>query len=216
MTAEPPAPEPVSLVHPRRSPVAAPLPMIAQATLDRATEERLPAHAEHDRQTAVASLTLGALMTVGAVVVLVDAASLRETNAAIGPAAVPTVVGLLLGIVGIVMAARAWWDLRRAQPVGTAVDEGPHTTPESTAGLPSRAQVLRLAGMVGVLVAYALLLPILGYVVCAALLFTGAALLLGAPRPVTVLSYGWTLAAVVFLVFDRLIGLALPTGPWGF
>jgi putative tricarboxylic transport membrane protein len=70
--------------------------------------------------------------------------------------------------------------------------------------------------MMGVLVGFAVLLPVLGYVVCATLLFTGAALLLGAARPITVLAYGWTVAIVVFLVFDRLIGLALPTGPWGF
>jgi putative tricarboxylic transport membrane protein len=31
-----------------------------------------------------------------------------------------------------------------------------------------------------------------------------------------VVAYGWALAATVFLVFDRLIGLTLPAGPWGF
>ena len=44
------------------------------------------------------------------------------------------------------------------------------------------------APLTGTLIAFALLLPYLG----------------------------WTLAAVVFLVFDVLIGLSLPTGPWGF
>jgi putative tricarboxylic transport membrane protein len=193
--------ERVSLVHPRRSPVAAPLPMIAQATLDRDTEEGLAAHLEHDRSTLLASIVLGVLMALAAVVVLVDAASLRDTDAAIGPAAMPTVVGVLLGAVGLLMAARAWWDLRRAAPGG---------------GLPPRDRLWRLAAMVGVLVGFAVLLPVLGYVVCATLLFTGAALLLGAPRPATVVAYGWTVAIVVFLVFDRVIGLALPTGPWGF
>ena len=177
--------EPVSLVHPRRSAVAAPLPMIAQATLDRDTEQGLPAHDEHDRGTLQATVTLGGLMTL----------------AAIGPAAVPTVVGILLGVVGVVMAARAWWELRRAAP-------GP--------ALPPRGRLIRLAAMIGVLVGFAVLLPVLGYVVCAALLFTGAALLLGAPHPARTAAYGWTLAGLVFLLFDRLIGLALPTGPWGF
>jgi putative tricarboxylic transport membrane protein len=193
--------ERVSLVHPRRSPVAAPLPMIAQAALDREAEEGLAAHLEHDRSTLLASVVLGVLMTVAAVVVLVDAASLRDTDDAIGPAAMPTVVGVLLGAVGLLMAARAWWELRRA---------------DSGGGLPPRDRLWRLAAMVGVLVGFAVLLPVLGYVVCAALLFTGAALLLGAPRPLVVFAYGWTVAIVVFLVFDRLIGLALPTGPWGF
>jgi putative tricarboxylic transport membrane protein len=187
------------------------MPMIAQATLDRDAEEGLAAHREHDRSTLLASIGLGVLMTVAAVVVLVDAASLRDTNAAVGPAAMPTVVGVLLGIVGILVAARAWWDLRPARASGaSAVNAAPGD------GLPPRDRLLRLAAMVGLLVAFAVLLPVLGYVVCAALLFTGAALLLGAPRPARVLAYGWTVAAIVFLVFDRLIGLALPVGPWGF
>ncbi|WP_345713715.1 tripartite tricarboxylate transporter TctB family protein, partial [Kineococcus glutinatus] len=66
------------------------------------------------------------------------------------------------------------------------------------------------------LVAFALLLQPLGYVLTSALLFAGAALLLGADSPRRALCYGWTLAALVFCVFDRLIGLSLPTGPWGF
>ena len=193
--------ERVSLVHPRRSPVAAPMPMIAQATLDRGAEEGLSGHLEHDRSTSLASIVLGVLMAVAAVAVLVDAASLRDSDAAVGPAAMPTVVGVLLGAVGLLMAARAWWDLRRADPGGD---------------LPPRDRVWRLAALVGVLIGFAVLLPVLGYVVCATLLFTGAALLLGAPRPLVVVAYGWTVAIVVFLVFDHLIGLALPTGPWGF
>lgn len=79
-----------------------------------------------------------------------------------------------------------------------------------------RGPLVRLAAMVALLVGFALLLPVLGYVVSSAALFTGAALLLGAPSTWRTLAYGWTLAAVVFLVFDRLIGLTLPTGPWGF
>ena len=71
-------------------------------------------------------------------------------------------------------------------------------------------------GLVAALLLFALLLPLLGYVVSSAALFVAAALLLGAPRGWKVVAYGWTLAAVVFLIFDRLIGLTLPTGPWGF
>jgi putative tricarboxylic transport membrane protein len=74
----------------------------------------------------------------------------------------------------------------------------------------------RVLGLVAALVAFALLLPVLGYVVCAAALFVAAAWLLDAPRDWRVPVWGWALAAVVFLVFDRLIGLTLPTGPWGF
>lgn len=185
---------------PERPPAAPPIPMAAHATLSVATEQALPAHAEHDRGTLLATAALGVVMMVGSVVVLVDAASLRPTDEFIGPAAAPTVVGVLLGLLGALLVMQAGRRLRTAAA-------GP--------GLP-RGRLLRLAAMVAVLVAFAFLLPIVGYVVAAALLFTGAALLLGAPHPARVAAYGWTLAGLVFLLFDRLIGLALPTGPWGF
>ncbi|WP_250005654.1 tripartite tricarboxylate transporter TctB family protein [Actinoplanes sp. M2I2] len=149
------------------------------------------AHAE-----ARAAGALGVLMVVGAVVVLVDAARLRDSDEALGPAAAPTLVGVLLGVIGGALALQSRRFLR-TPPAG-------------------RRSLWRLAALVAVLVAFALLLPVMGYVVSSAGLFVGAALLLGAPHPARVVAYGWTLAVVVFLIFDVLIGLSLPTGPWGF
>ena len=143
-----------------------------------------------------ASGTLGAIMVILAVVVLVDAARLRGSDSPVGPAAAPTVLGVLLGLLGFALVIRSRRSWR---------------TP-----LIEKGRRWRLAAMVVLLIAFALLLPIMGYVVSAALLFTGAALLLGAPHPGRIAAYGWTLAAVAFLIFDRLIGLTLPTGPWGF
>jgi putative tricarboxylic transport membrane protein len=153
-----------------------------------------------DRNTVLASAAFGAVMLVGAVLVIVDAVRLPKTSEAIGPAAVPLPVGVLLGIVGAALLVQARTEL------GTASRE---TTWQPRAGL-------RLLGMLVALVAFAVLLPVLGYVVSSAALFVAAATLLGAPRFWRTVGYGWTLAAVVFLVFDRLIGLSLPTGPWGF
>jgi putative tricarboxylic transport membrane protein len=186
------------LVEP--NPLAPSIPMVAHATLSEETEHALPAHAEHDRSTLLASAALGIVMMVGAVVVLVDAASLRPSDEFVGPAAAPTAAGILLGVLGALLVLQSGRHLRSA----TARQALPHR------------RLLRLAAMVALLVAFAVLLPILGYVVASALLFTGAALLLGASHPARTAAYGWTLAGVVFLIFDRLIGLALPTGPWGF
>ncbi len=182
------------------NPLAPPIPMAAHATLSVETEQALPAHGEHDRGTLLATGTLGLVMMAGAVVVLIDAASLRPSDEFIGPAVAPTAVGALLGLLGALLVLQAGRRLRGA----TARQPLPHR------------RLLRLAAMVGVLVAFAFLLPVVGYVVASALLFTGAALLLGAPHPARTAAYGWTLAGLVFLLFDRLIGLALPTGPWGF
>ncbi|XVV09741.1 tripartite tricarboxylate transporter TctB family protein [Actinoplanes sp. CA-131856] len=143
-----------------------------------------------------ASGLLGSVMAVLGVVVLIDAARLRSADDPIGPAAVPVVIGVLLGLLGaaLVLSARSTWRTPWENP----------------------RRLWRLTAMVVTLIAFAVLLPFLGYVFCSAGLFTAAALLLGAPHPARVAAYGWTLAAVVFLVFDRLIGLSLPTGPWGF
>ncbi|MEV4641970.1 tripartite tricarboxylate transporter TctB family protein [Actinoplanes sp. NPDC049548] len=186
------------LVEP--DPLAPSMPMVAHATLSEEAEDALPAHGEHDRGTLLASAALGVVMMIGAVVVLVDAAGLRPSDEVVGPAVAPTAVGILLGVLGALLVLQAGRHLRTA----TAPQELPHR------------RLLRLAAMVALLVAFAVVLPFVGYVVASALLFTGAALLLGAPHPARTAAYGWTLAGVVFLVFDRLIGLALPAGPWGF
>jgi len=153
-----------------------------------------------DRNTVLASAGIGAVMLVAAVLVIVDALRLPETSEAVGPAAVPLPVGVLLGVFGAVLLIQA-----RTQ-LSTASRE---TTMQPRAGL-------RLLGMIVALVAFAVLLPILGYVVSSAALFVAAAMLLGAPKLWQTIAYGWALAAIVFLLFDRVIGLSLPTGPWGF
>ncbi|MFP5072853.1 tripartite tricarboxylate transporter TctB family protein [Pseudonocardia nantongensis] len=160
-----------------------------------------PVHPEvEDRRELRASVVLGLIMLAAAVLVLVDAARLPAADDAVGPATVPFVVGVLLGSIGAALAVRA--RLRLA-----AAPEGPPRP---------RNGAVRVTVMVLALVAFALVLPLLGYVVSSAALFTVTALLLGAPGPVRTIGYGWALAAIVFLLFDRLIGLTLPTGPWGF
>jgi len=153
-----------------------------------------------DRRTVLATAAFGALLLVVAVLVIVDAVRLPATSAAVGPAAVPLPVGVALGVVGALLLV----DARRKLPRAAA---GAAWQPRAG---------LRVLGLVAALIGFALLLPLLGYVVTATALFVAAALLLDAPRDWRVLAWGWALAAVVFLVFDRLIGLTLPAGPWGF
>jgi putative tricarboxylic transport membrane protein len=153
-----------------------------------------------DRHTVLATAALGALLLLAAVLVIVDAARLPATSAVVGPAAVPLPVGVALGVVGVLLLGDARRKLARA---------GDSQPWQPQAGL-------RVLGLVVALVGFALLLPLLGYVVTATALFVAAALLLDAPRDWRVLAWGWALSAVVFLVFDRLIGLTLPAGPWGF
>ncbi|QYN32254.1 tripartite tricarboxylate transporter TctB family protein [Pseudonocardia sp. DSM 110487] len=153
-----------------------------------------------DRHTVLATAAFGGLLLIGAVLVIIDAVRLPATSAVVGPAAVPLPIGVALGAVGAGLLV----DARRKLPRAEA-----RTPWQPRAGM-------RVLGLVAALVGFALLLPLLGYVVTATGLFVAAALLLGAPRDWRVPAWGWALAAVVFLVFDRLIGLTLPAGPWGF
>lgn len=154
--------------------------------------------AVQDRRTSLATGLFGALMLFAAVVLVVDAMRLPGQGSAMGPGVMPVIVAALLGAVGIGLLVQTAIRLPRS-----ARDE-------------RTGAWWRVVALVAVLLAFAALLPVVGYVLAATGLFVAAALLLGAPRRWVVLAYGWALAAAVFLVFDRLIGLSLPSGPWGF
>ncbi|MBX9390167.1 tripartite tricarboxylate transporter TctB family protein [Streptomonospora nanhaiensis] len=182
-----------------------PRPAASPGTPGRPPAAPAPApEAGSDRHGHQAAAALGALMAVFGVVVLVDAASLGDGVGAalVGPGGFPTVVGVLLVAVGAALAVRALLALRTAPAAAPAAE--------------LKGRFLRLAALVGALVVFAVVLPYAGFTLSSALLFTAAALLLGAPHPWRTAAYGWTLAGVLFLLFDVLIGLSLPGGPWGF
>ncbi|MFE7507152.1 tripartite tricarboxylate transporter TctB family protein [Promicromonospora sp. NPDC057488] len=152
------------------------------------------------RRTALATVILGGLMVVLGLVVLVQALRLDNGGHAIGPATMPWVISALLVVVGGLLAFRAARDLG-------AWRTHPQTSPQDWK---------RVGVLLAVLVAFAVVTPYLGYVVSATLLFGTVAVVLGAPARLRSYAYGWCVAVVVFLVFDVVIGISLPAGPWGF
>ncbi len=155
---------------------------------------------EDDRRTALATMGLGALMVVMSAVVLVQAMRLPDADGPVGPATAPWVVGVLLFVCGAMMVVSG------RRNMGTwEVSE--HTTSQDW---------LRMLVLLAVLVVFAIVMPLLGYVVASTFLFGTTAIVLGAPHRLRSYVYGWCISVLVFLVFDIAIGLALPTGPWGF
>ncbi len=75
-----------------------------------------------------------------------------------------------------------------------------------------------LAWVVGSFLAFALLLPTLGWIIGAALLFWCVARGFGAQRPLASLVVGLTMSSIVYIAFDMLLGMSLPAGilAWGF
>ena len=140
-------------------------------------------------------------MLVAAVLVIVDAVRLPETSEAVGPAAVPLPVGVLLGVVGAALLVQARAQLRDRVARNDV----------AAAGRTAVARDDRRAGGVRGAAAGAGLRGDLGSAVRGRRDVAWGAEVFG-----STVAYGWALAAIVFLVFDRLIGLSLPTGPWGF
>ena len=155
---------------------------------------------ETDQRTALATMILGALLLVLAVVVLVQAARLDNRGETVGAATAPWVVGALLFLVSVLLIIRG----RRDMGVWEVSE---HTTSQDW---------LRMLTLLGVLIGYAIVMPFLGYVVSATLLFGATAVVLGAPARLRSFAYGWCVAVLVYLVFDVGIGISLPSGPWGF
>ena len=119
---------------------------------------------------------------------------------AVGAGGVPQAVGVVMAVVALALFAKSF-------------RSGPSSTSNERGGWPA---LLRTAGLVLVLLAYALLLPCLGYALTVSLLVLASGRLAGAAwqRPL------WLCAAVagpgLWLLFDRLLQVRMPLGSlWG-
>ena len=163
-------------------------------------EEAEQLEVDDDRTTALATMIFGGVLLLLSVAVIVQAVRLDNGGNTVGPATAPWVIGVSLLIVGVLTVVRG----RR--------DMGVWEVSEHTTGQDWR----RLGILVAALLAFAILIPFLGYVVSGTLLYGATASALGAPRRGQMFAVGFSVAAVVWLLFDVGIGISLPAGPWGF
>lgn len=157
-------------------------------------------HVDDDRTQALATMGFGLLLLVFSVLVIVQAVRLDNGGSTVGPATAPWVVGVAMLLVGALTVVRGRRDMGRWE-----VSE--HTTGQDWK---------RLGILLAALVVFALVVPWLGYVGSGTLLYGVTAGVLGAPRRAQMFAIGFSVSAVVFLVFDVGIGITLPAGPWGF
>jgi len=111
----------------------------------------------------------------------------------LGPKAFPTVIAAVMGASGLFMIIRP--------------DASPHW--------PHFAKLAELAITIGVLVAYAQLLPIAGFVLATAVATAYLCWRLGANARQSVIG-GIVIAGGIHLVRKHLLGINLAKGPWGF
>lgn len=111
----------------------------------------------------------------------------------VGPTTFPIIIGVLMGISSLFILLK------------------PDTTPE----WPAVGRLLEIAISVGVMVAYAITLPDVGFVLATAVASAFLTWRLGT-GPLWSLVVGALTSVGIYVVFHLILGLSLAKGPWGF
>lgn len=111
----------------------------------------------------------------------------------LGPKAFPLVIAALVALSSVVMLVK----------------------PDRNPAWPNLRKWLEMAVTVGVMVAYAFVLPELGFVLSSALLAGFMVQRLGG-TPLQSVVGGIVMSVGIFVVFTYALGLSLARGPWGF
>ncbi len=162
----------------------------------------------HHRITPLNRIEIGeTLLALAAVVfgilIVWQATLIRLTPAysKVGPRVIPYVVGAGLVVVGIWLAYEA---LTGRASAGTAESEDADPT------LPTDWRTVGLLGLA--LLAYLVLIERAGFIIASATLFVTAAFAMGSRRLARDIAIGIVMAAILYLVFSRGLGLSLPAG----
>jgi hypothetical protein len=137
------------------------------------------------------SLGVGALALAGAYGAKAQAIPVSLLSDAVGPGGVPLVIACIMGVGGAGL-------LLRTALVGPSEAK---ETPDH----------LRAAGLLGLLVAYVLAVPFLGYPLAIGVLAAAVAWFAGARGPVVV-AFAVGLAGLFWLGFVKLLGIPFPSG----
>ncbi|WP_449281183.1 tripartite tricarboxylate transporter TctB family protein [Leucobacter sp.] len=175
----------------------------------------------------VKHLIMPALLVAFAGYLLLGIATMRVPEGVVfpGPRFFPAVIAAGLLLFAVLLIVRALRDRAEARArAGQPTEEIELLADEEIEAAPVRA-VKRvgvdwgsLAWIVGSFIGFALLLPVLGWIVAAMLLFWCVARAFGSKRVVYNLFVGLTASSIAYIVFDMLLGLTLPSGVlgWGF
>lgn len=131
-----------------------------------------------------------------------------------GPQFFPGVIAAGLYVFAVVLAigaVRALAEIPAAAPAVPADAADPADHEVRSVGVDWRS----FAWVVGSFLVFAFLLGILGWIIAAALLFTGVARGFGHARWVFALFVGVTISSLTYIAFDMGLGLSLPSGILG-
>lgn len=148
----------------------------------------------HRRRTDPAGLVVAALLAATAGVLMWDMSRLQITSTyGVGPKAMPIVVAVGLAVLAIANLV-------------VALSDGPRGRESAD----PRAIVLILGGLAALI---SLIGSGLGFIPATAILFATTATAFGRRAFFTDLAIGLALGVVIFLLFDKILTLSLPSGP---
>ena len=135
---------------------------------------------------------VGLLLAIGYVFA---AFAIKESflSDAVGPKAFPLIIAMILGVSSAVIMLRP--------------DPEPHW--------PAFGRIAEVAGAVVVLILYAELLPVAGFVIATAFAAAYLAWRLGS-GPVELIAVGVGTSVGIYVIFHLVLGLSLARGPFGF
>ncbi|MDX3383359.1 tripartite tricarboxylate transporter TctB family protein [Streptomyces niveiscabiei] len=142
-------------------------------------------------------LTLGVLVLTDALTMDIDIGQ----RGPVGPRTVPVVVGTGLLLIAVLLAVDVLRGGRGEAESGEDIDLG------------EPADWRAVLGLAGVFLAAAVLIEPAGFPVAGALLFWGAAFVLGSRRFDRDPLIAASLSFVTYILFDHLLGVPLPGGP---
>ena len=183
------------------------------------------------RARVLTGLIMPAVLLAFAAFLLIGIVTMRVPEGAAfpGPRFFPGVIAAGLALFAVILGIAAFREPAAEPAAEPATGPAAEAEPGSPApvdaepGSPDGAPPARLdwrsfAWVVLSFLAFALLLPVLGWIIAAGLLFWGVARGFGLRRPIASLVAGCTVSSIIYIVFDMALGMSLPSGVlgWGF
>jgi putative tricarboxylic transport membrane protein len=173
--------------------------------------------------TGRAGLLVPAIVFAFSAYLLVGMLTMRvpEGAAAPGPTFFPTIIAIAGFVISVLLAIQIIRNPEVPQPAAYSEDDdvsdAARAEAEAAAKVPYRffSDWRSIAWAAGGFLAFALLLPVLGWILAAALLVWCVARSMGSTKVVLDIIVALTLSSLSYLAFDVLLGLDLPSGVLG-
>lgn len=173
--------------------------------------------------TGRAGLIIPAIVAAFSAYLLIGSLTMKVPTGAAspGPQFFPTVIAIAGFVIAVLLAVQIIRNPEIPQPATYSEDDdvsdAARAEAEAAAKVPYRffSDWRSVAWAAGGFLAFALLLPLAGWILAAALLVWCVARAMGSTKPVLDVIVALTLSSLSYLAFDVLLGLDLPSGVLG-